>query len=621
MKKYGLLLAVIFLLAGCGDDYSSNPYEQQAIAEGRIRATHAAQTDTAHYATIAAAQTAGAAQEEIDVLEARARATRDALTNEILAAEATETARAVGTQVAGATLAAQGTGTAAANAGATETQISWELTQPALTATIQHQRNLLDREQKTHILETYSPWALVILLLISVAVAGIKTFPWLMLRLFGVRDYNGKPVVIIPAGRLPAGVDIADLGRSYAPGIHMEDGVASQTGMVDPALQMPTTARAQATEFMSAATPKYERPKPGMIRQAAALASTPQQPELPAEAPALPELASWVAFEGFRGHGLPLGIGPQGLIVAEPEASPHLLVAGTTGSGKTRSGLRPAIAAALGVGWQVLIFDRSGLDFLPFRDHPNCLVVRIDDTTRAISYLQAIYAEIQRRFDILSAARTSTWGRLSNADPRILVVFDEFSNLADSLSNSDRENLWRGARMVAAEGRKSGVHLMLALQDPTHRSLDLRIRRNMIPLAFRVRDGDASRVILNANGAETLGPRQFITYQGQDLVRGVAFAPSDRELEMYLDSRPVTVIPAPDWLESSQQQNSLFVDPKTEEILDLHRQGLSKNEIQRRVFGFTGGAAYANVTRVIDQYSGSTTSTTGTESPETGQGE
>ena len=74
--------------------------------------------------------------------------------------------------------------------------------------------------------------------------------------------------------------------------------------------------------------------------------------------------------------------------------------------------------------------------------------------------------------------------------------------------------------------RKSGIHLALAVQNPTWQSLDLGIRRNCTPLTFRVNGGDASRVILNTPGAEALGNRQFLTVMG-GLERGVAFAPGD----------------------------------------------------------------------------------------------
>jgi hypothetical protein len=148
-------------------------------------------------------------------------------------------------------------------------------------------------------------------------------------------------------------------------------------------------------------------------------------------------------------------------------------------AGKTHYGLRPLITSALAAGWQVLIYDRSGLDFLPFQHHPNVQTVLLSESTIAIEQLALLYEEIQQRFAILRDNSASTWGRLPHPPaPRTLAILDEFANLADALSNPQREELWRFARMIAAEGRKAGIHLALALQDPTHRSLDLRIRRN-----------------------------------------------------------------------------------------------------------------------------------------------
>ena len=103
------------------------------------------------------------------------------------------------------------------------------------------------------------------------------------------------------------------------------------------------------------------------------------------------------------------------------------------------------------------------------------------------------------------------------------------------------------ALTIAAEGRKAGVHLALSLQDPTHKSLDLRIRRNCLPLSFRVKDGDASRVVLGTSGAEQLRPRQFLTVMDR-LVRGIAFAPADEEIRGFLADRPVSALGHLDWL-------------------------------------------------------------------------
>lgn len=214
----------------------------------------------------------------------------------------------------------------------------------------------------------------------------------------------------------------------------------------------------------------------------------------------------------------------------------------------------------------------------------------------------------------------STWERLSgNPDPRILAVLDEFANLADALPGRERDELWRAARMIAAEGRKAGVHLALALQDPTHKSLDLRIRRNCLPISFKVKDQDASRVVLGRSGAEKLEPRHFLTVMNH-LVEGVAFAPADEEIEQLLMSRPVAPFAPPPWLLEpvpEPAEPAVIVEPEPESatifsadrpptpagqahIRALHAQGLSKNAICYQLYGFKNGKVFSWVSQSID---------------------
>ena len=82
--------------------------------------------------------------------------------------------------------------------------------------------------------------------------------------------------------------------------------------------------------------------------------------------------------------------------------------------------------------------------------------------------------------------------------------------------------------MIAAEGRKPVYHLALALQDPTHKSLTYASGATA-PSLPSVKDGDASRVILGAGGAEQLPPRQFLTVMDQ-LFYAVSLCPSDDEI-------------------------------------------------------------------------------------------
>jgi hypothetical protein len=140
---------------------------------------------------------------------------------------------------------------------------------------------------------------------------------------------------------------------------------------------------------------------------------------------------------------------------------------------------------------------------------------------------------------------------------------------------------------------------------PRWRSIDLGIRRNCTPLTFRVNDGDASRVILNAPGAEGLGQRQFLTVM-QNIVQGVAFAPSDEQIAAFLASRQVPVLPRPDWLPAASptvEQASDATD-RAARIRALHTAGKSLNAIQDEVFGYRGGAAYAAVKAALGDTKG-----------------
>lgn len=334
--------------------------------------------------------------------------------------------------------------------------------------------------------------------------------------------------------------------------------------------------------------------------------------------------AEWRELESWRGGPLPLGMGPKGLITASNSLAPHLMFLGTTGSGKTRCGIRPVVTAALSDGYQAVILDRSGVDYTVFDGHPNCAVVRMDDPASVLGYLAAVYGELQKRLRAMASERRNLWEQWQGA-PRLLVVLDEISSLAQELSGKERETLWQRMRMISAEGRKAGITMIMALQDSTVRSIDAPTKRNSTRIVFRVVDGEASRIFLGTDGAERLPPGYFLTVVG-DLVRGRGFAPSDAEIDAFLRSRPRAALPKPGWIDG---EGTLTPSPSPTErgedqrIVDLFEQGMSMNEIQMEVFGYTGGAAYQAVKAAISSTTtqrwgdgGGTGSSTGSSSTE-----
>lgn len=602
-------------------------YHQAAQATQTFAAQEAAAIVHALQATDTAATSTTSAQstQAGQIATATAQAYEATTTHQAHIATATAAAAqataAYNAQVTTATAVSQET---AETIKATSTAQAVYATATGQAAEAERESLQLERERRLQPLKTYGPWLIGLALLLLLAGLGA----WAIVTAVRVWDTRqrvvphgpfGRPLILLdgPNGRKI----ILDPGRFFGPAVTIDGESVTMPQLAAPEFQNQTTARSQAVELRQAGhSPHPILMPPSRTGHTAGRQTAVQSPNAlpsPTGDPALdlPNDIPWSLLEErWQGTGLPLGMGTNGLLIADPEAYPHLLMAGTSGSGKTRYGLRPLITSALSAGWQVAILDRSGLDFLPFDAHPNAHTILLSEASEAIHHLALLYEVAQSRLALLLAARTSTWSRLQSGDPsapdgrdgglsaagpRILTVIDEFANLTDALPDSDRKELWRYARMVAAEGRKAGVHLAIALQDPTHKSLDLRIRRNCLPVSFRVKDGDASRVILGAGGAERLPPRQFLTVMDR-LIQGVAFAPSDEEIRTFLIERPVSPYPAPEWLEgeTAVPQPAPVYDPHGEEIANLLAAGHSLREVQHQVFGYAGGAAYEAVKRV-----------------------
>lgn len=349
-------------------------------------------------------------------------------------------------------------------------------------------------------------------------------------------------------------------------------------------------------------------------------------------------LPDWAWMKHWQPGQIALGINEKGLLQVDPDINPHILFAGTTGSWKTRGGMRVAVSCALASGWQVIIAGKP-LDYKVFETHPNAYMIQfslLSNPLRAIELLRSVYGEIERRDQLMSKNGHSLWSQTGRT--RTMVVVDEFSNLADALEdidNSRREELWRWARMCTAEARKYGLHMLYALQDPTAKSIDLRIRRNTTPVMFRVKDATSSRTLLNVGGAELLAVRHFLASISK-LERGAAFGPEDSEILTFLASHPVRADDQPEWIDAvvSDVPTSLESDkpaalpePTTlqefmqslsdleAEIIDLHIEGKSNRQIEIEKFGSAGGQAYTKVSQLVRRYRALNSDATTTTSP------
>ena len=353
----------------------------------------------------------------------------------------------------------------------------------------------------------------------------------------------------------------------------------------------------------------------------------------------LPDSFSWQSIQSNVGEGFVLGMGHNSLIRIDFTQTPHILLSGSSGAGKTRRALRPLVAQALVQGYVVALLNESAADFSPFYDHPNAFIIH-GGVERFIALLKSVISEMERRESILRQARVSEWRRLPtqlNDGPPILIVVDEVLSLAMLMSPREQKMFWGLLTTYASRARKLSMGSIGALTDPSYRvlgnGLNWREQCNA-RISFRVAKANVSRAALDTEGAERLAEGHFLAMLKSSLVQGVAPNPTDEQLIDYLNQYRVAPICQQDWLlvpESSeplepvQTSSRLLEPPSTTElepvptlripfdsnnppttveknyIRKLHTDGASKNRICQQVYGFKNGKVFRWVSNAIDE--------------------
>jgi hypothetical protein len=267
----------------------------------------------------------------------------------------------------------------------------------------------------------------------------------------------------------------------------------------------------------------------------------------------------------------------------------------------------------------VVIGDRAPVDFKVFEAHPNFHPLTLDEPAQALPILAAVNVEIKRRWELLYARGASTWSRLDKADPRVLIVFDEFAAMIDDLDGRERTEFIHQVTNISRLARKAGVHLAIGVQNPTADNIRPSIRRNMLPVAFKVIDQAASRVILEAPGAEALVPPQYLARM-LNIWQGIGFDPTDEQIGAYLDSRRVPAYDPPAFLTAPPEPGKidLLTAPDieirklAEELRPLWERGESKSAMARFKSWPAGGAFWERISKAVEFLERSTISTTST---------
>ncbi|MDY2999073.1 MAG: DNA translocase FtsK 4TM domain-containing protein [Campylobacter hyointestinalis] len=225
---------------------------------------------------------------------------------------------------------------------------------------------------------------------------------------------------------------------------------------------------------------------------------------------------------------------------------PHLLIAGTTGSGKS-VGINAMLLSLLYRNspktLRLIMIDPKMLEFSIYNDIPHLLTPVITEPKKAIVALANLVAEMERRYKIMSQTKTKnieTYNEKVKKEggetlPFIVVIIDE---LADLMMTSGKEVEFHIGRL-AQMARASGIHLIVATQRPSVDVVTGLIKANLPSrISYRVGQKIDSKVILDQMGAESLlgrGDMLFTPPGSPGIVRLHAPFASEKEIENIVD--------------------------------------------------------------------------------------
>ena len=319
---------------------------------------------------------------------------------------------------------------------------------------------------------------------------------------------------------------------------------------------------------------------------------------------------------------VPLGRDISGMVQsADLTKMPHLLIAGSTGSGKSVA-INGIIASILMRAKphevKLMMIDPKMVELNVYNGIPHLLTPVVTNPRKAAQALQKVVQEMEFRYEKFAATgvrnitgynecithRNLEMGENHPSLPFIVVIVDELADLMMVASNEVEDAIIRLAQMA----RAAGIHMILATQRPSVDVITGIIKANVPSrIAFAVSSGTDSRTIIDSNGAEKLlgrgdmlflpmGENKPIRVQGafisdQEVERIVSFVTDQQEADYQENMMPTEEVTSNS--DSQSSQDELYEEAKN---LVIEMQTASISLLQRR---FRIG--YNRAARLVDE--------------------
>lgn len=346
--------------------------------------------------------------------------------------------------------------------------------------------------------------------------------------------------------------------------------------------------------------------------------------EVPNPNPALVTLRNVMQdreFEDLRKKAkLPVGIGKGGsgeTVVIDLAKMPHLLVAGSTGSGK--SVFVNTVMSCLLIQkdpseLRLLLIDPKRVELTPYNGIPHLLTPVVVETDQVVNLLRGLIREMMdryRKMEEIGVRNIDSYNKKSpDQMPYLVVAVDELADLMMTASVDVEQALCRLAQL----GRATGIHLIVATQRPSVDVLTGLIKANFPSrVSFALTSQVDSRTILDSSGAEKLLGKGDMLYQSVDMsrperVQGVFI--SDAEIESLVEFWQTTprgpisdvniepVGGGSETDENQQDDQSVDRDDMMDKAIELatRQKKVSTSLLQRRL-----RIGYPRAARLMDQ--------------------
>ncbi len=286
---------------------------------------------------------------------------------------------------------------------------------------------------------------------------------------------------------------------------------------------------------------------------------------------------------------------------------PHLLIAGTTGSGKTvcvNTCILSLLFRESPNDLKFLMIDPKMVELMPFNGLPHLLCPVVTDAKKAAVALNWVVGQMEERYQLLAkegARNIEAYNEKQEKIPYIIVIVDEFADLM----NVARDQIENAITRLAQLSRAVGIHLILATQRPSVDVITGVIKANLpARVSFKVASKVDSRTVLDMNGAETLlgkGDMLFLQPGKEDLIRIQGALVTDAEIERVVEFINAQGEPVYDDEILKEQQKSNSAGGEKDEAYDeavrviMESNQASVSILQRRMrLGYTRAA------RIID---------------------